>query len=423
MTSKTKDKPATKPLTDAAVRSKSAGTYADGVERGLFLVVTASGVKSWRLRYWVDKKEYVYTLGRFDLGSAEHLGVGEARNAAKQAKTSAKNGIHPKDVKKIAEATKRATTALTFSAVAQEFVEHNVTVNDWSPSTEKGHRYAIAAINQIMGDVPVKQINPDHIKALLKPYQQQETKRPTAERYALSVVKRVLAFAKTSRYVSENVAIGCEGLLSKRKKGGPRSQSNHAAILDPVALGTFLRELEAHPLHSPSWYGLQLLTMLPVRPGELAAMRWDGLDLDNGWWVYVMPKVDKEHRVPLPRQAIVTLRELQQRRMGQAEYVLPSRLDPDKPMHPESMRLLLTKQLGYDVGTVTPHGFRATWRTLGQKPLKIDVDILEMSLGHEVKDPLGRAYNRNDFMEERFVASQLYADWLDELKAKTTDNG
>ncbi|MCY1310538.1 Prophage integrase IntA [compost metagenome] len=136
-----------------------------------------------------------------------------------------------------------------------------------------------------------------------------------------------------------------------------------------------------------------------------------------------MPKVDKEHRVPLPRQAIVTLRELQQRRMGQAEYVLPSRLDPDKPMHPESMRLLLTKQLGYDVGTVTPHGFRATWRTLGQKPLKIDVDILEMSLGHEVKDPLGRAYNRNDFMEERFVASQLYADWLDELKAKTTDNG
>jgi integrase len=165
---------------------------------------------------------------------------------------------------------------------------------------------------------------------------------------------------------------------------------------------------------------MRLQTMLPVRPGELATVRWDDLDLDAGWWVYVMPKVDKQHHVPLPRQAVAILRELQQRRMGQAEYVLPSRLDPDKPMHPESMRLLLTKQLKYDVGTVTCHGFRATWRTCGKKYLKIDPDVLELAMGHETKDPLGRAYNRDDLLPERVEAAQLYADWLDDLRNRDT---
>ncbi|WP_225785749.1 tyrosine-type recombinase/integrase [Pseudomonas sp. Marseille-P9655] len=421
---------AKKPLTDAKVRdTKTPGTYPEGSVRGLSLVITATGARSWRLRYWIDGKEYVHTLGRYYIAKtgmpvpADHMSLVAARAAAEAAKASARQGTHPKEQKKAQQAARKADRELTFRVVAAEFVEHNMTANGWSASTEKGHRYALAAINGIIGDVPVKRVDTDHIKAILRPYQESSPKRPTAERYALSVVKRVLAFAKTSRYISENVATGTEGLLSKRKKGEPRSQTNHAAILDPVELGAFLRKLEAHPLHSPSWYGLRLLTMLPVRPGELASMRWKDLDLEAGWWVYTMPKVSKRHHVPLPQQAVAILQELKQRRMGQAEYVLPSRLDPDKPMHPESMRLLLTEQLGYGVGTVICHGWRATWRTCGKKHLKIDPDVLELAMGHETKDPLGTAYNRDDLLEERTEAAQLYANWLERLKNGDATNG
>ncbi|WP_167665921.1 tyrosine-type recombinase/integrase [Pseudomonas putida] len=421
-------KPPAKPLTDSRVRNLTApGTYPDGTVRGLYLIVSGAGTKSWRLRYWVDGTEHVHTLGRYYIAKTgmplpqDHMGLVEARAAAEAAKAGARAGNHPRDRKKAQQVARKADRELTFRVVAAEFVEHNMTANDWSASTEKGHRYALDAINEIMGGVPVKQIGVEHIKAVLKPYQESKPKRPTAERFAFGVLKRVLAFAKTSKYIGENVAIGSEGLLSKRKKGEPRSQSNHAAILDPVELGVFLRKLEAHPLHSPSWYGMRLQTMLPARPSELASMKWSELDTDSGWWVYVMPKVDKQHRVPLPRQAVAILRELQQRRMGQAEYVLPSRLNPDQPMHPESMRLLLTEQLGYGVGTVTPHGFRATWRTLGKKHLKIDPDVLELAMGHETKDPLGRAYNRDDMLPERAEAAQMYADWLDSLREVTTE--
>lgn len=411
-----------KPLTDKAVRNLKPGAHPDGTVRGLFLIVSETGTRSWRLRYWVDKKEFVHTLGRFYVlkdGAplpAGHMGLQDARRAAEAVKASARDGVHPKAEKQAKAAARRAEQAQTFRAVAASFVEHNLTANGWSASTSQAHRYALAVINGVMGDVPVKQINPDHIREVLQPYQKSNPKRPAAERHAFSVIKRVLDFAKVSRYVDSNIADGCEGLISKRKRGESRTKNHHAAILDPMALGDFLLKLEAHPLRSPSWYGMRLLTLLPSRPSEVASMKWADVDLDAGWWIYTMPKVDKQHRVPLPQQAVAILRELQARRMGQAEYVLPSRLAPDAPMHSESMRLLLTKQLGYDVGSVTPHGFRATWRTCGRRHLKIDADVLELAMGHETKDPLGGAYDRDDLMPERVEALRLYSNWLDQLR-------
>jgi len=407
-----------KPLTDSTVRSAKSGAHPDGTVRGLFLIVTEAGTPSWRLRYWVDGKESVHTLGRYYIlkeGAplpSDHMSLVAARAAAEEVKAGARVGVHPKAAKQAKVAARKAEQAQTFRAVAAEFVAHNLSVNEWSASTEKGHRYALEAINQLMGNEPVKEVGTEHIKAVITHYQGKRT----AQRFAFGVVRRVLDFAKVSQYIASNVADGCEALLPKRKKGEPRAKTHHAALLDPVALGDFLLKLEAHPLHSPSWYGMRLLTLIPSRPSEVATMQWADLNLDAGWWIYTMPKVDKQHCVPLPRQAVEILRELQARRMGQAKHVLPSRLAPGEAMHPESMRLLLTKQLKYDVGSVTPHGFRATWRTLGKKHLKIDPDVLELAMGHETKDPLGGAYNRDDLLPERVEAAHLYANWLDQLR-------
>ncbi|MNM82821.1 putative prophage CPS-53 integrase [compost metagenome] len=407
-----------KPLTDATVRNlKTPGAYPDGTVRGLFLIVTPAGTKSWRLRYWIDKKEFTYTLGVYSLESpppARHLSLGDARMAATAAKSLVTHGQHPKDAQKAVAAARKAEQALTFGAVAQEFIEHTKTVDGWSSSTDDGHRYALKAINAIMGTLPVGEVNVGHIKKVIAHYQG----KPTAQRFAFGVVKRVLNFARISRYAHDNVAVGCEALLPKRRKGESRSQRHHPAIVKVEGLTEFLRRLDAHTPHTVSWYGVRLLTLLPARAVELASMRWE--DLDAGFWVYRMTKVDREHTVPLPRQALAILDELRTRRMGQCEYVLPGR-DPARHLHPNTFRAQMVDQLGYEVGTVSAHGFRASWRTLGQKPLKIDIDVLEMALGHETKDPLGRAYNHNDLLEERVEAAQRWADWLDELRMNTID--
>jgi integrase len=52
--------------------------------------------------------------------------------------------------------------------------------------------------------------------------------------------------------------------------------------------------------------------------------------------------------------------------------------------------------------------------------LKFPVDIVEQQLGHSVKDALGRAYNRTQFLDERRAMMQAWADYLDTLKKSTS---
>ena len=72
--------------------------------------------------------------------------------------------------------------------------------------------------------------------------------------------------------------------------------------------------------------------------------------------------------------------------------------------------------MGFDKETITPHGFRGTLstflNTLGYRP-----DVIEAQLAHKDKNEIRRAYNHADYMEERKVMLQGWADYLDNLKA------
>jgi len=76
------------------------------------------------------------------------------------------------------------------------------------------------------------------------------------------------------------------------------------------------------------------------------------------------------------------------------------------------------KRMGYDTKTqITGHGFRAMARTLLHERLDIDPHIIEHQLAHKVPDALGQAYNRTKFIKQRKAMMQLWADYLDKLKA------
>jgi integrase len=65
---------------------------------------------------------------------------------------------------------------------------------------------------------------------------------------------------------------------------------------------------------------------------------------------------------------------------------------------------------------VTPHGFRATARTILDEVLGFRVDYIEQQLAHAVKDTNGRAYNRTKHLPERMKMMQAWADYLDTLR-------
>jgi integrase len=76
------------------------------------------------------------------------------------------------------------------------------------------------------------------------------------------------------------------------------------------------------------------------------------------------------------------------------------------------------RRLGYDTQKdITGHGFRAMARTILHEELNQKPEVIEHQLAHAVPDALGTAYNRTKFLKERKAMMQLWADYLDKLKA------
>ena len=85
--------------------------------------------------------------------------------------------------------------------------------------------------------------------------------------------------------------------------------------------------------------------------------------------------------------------------------------------------LAALRAIGYTKEQMTGHGFRAMARTLLDEQLGFRIDVIEQQLGHAVKDPLGRAYNRTKHLPERSGMMQTYSNYLDDLKAEAANTG
>jgi integrase len=73
--------------------------------------------------------------------------------------------------------------------------------------------------------------------------------------------------------------------------------------------------------------------------------------------------------------------------------------------------------MGFEKDEMTGHGFRAMARTILDELLQVRPDFIEHQLAHAVRDPNGRAYNRTAFLKERREMMQIWADYLDRLRA------
>jgi integrase len=101
---------------------------------------------------------------------------------------------------------------------------------------------------------------------------------------------------------------------------------------------------------------------------------------------------------------------------GRRALVVPSLRSRDRPISDNTLNAAL-RRLGYAKDVATGHGFRASARTLLDEVLHQRVDLIEHQLAHAVRDPLGRAYNRTAHLPERVRMMQLWADYLDGLRA------
>ncbi len=125
-------------------------------------------------------------------------------------------------------------------------------------------------------------------------------------------------------------------------------------------------------------------------------------------------KMKLPHIVPLSQQAITILNEVKQL-TGNSKFIFPNGRTFSKPLSENGITAALTA-MGFN-GKHSGHGWRATFRTIGDEVLQFRPDFIEHQLAHAVRDPNGRAYNRTAHLAERRKMMQTWADYLDGLRA------
>ena len=189
-----------------------------------------------------------------------------------------------------------------------------------------------------------------------------------------------------------------------------------AAFTEPNDVANFLRAVDAFKGSFTVECALKLAPLVFVRPSELRKACWDEIDLEAAEWRYLVTKTQTEHLVPLSKQVVEILTELKPL-SGHGEWVFMGGHNPRQPMSEAAVNAAL-KRLGFNTQTeITGHGFRAMARTLLHERLNFDPNIIEHQLAHSVPDALGTAYNRTKFIEKRVEMMQVWADYLDKLKA------
>lgn len=197
----------------------------------------------------------------------------------------------------------------------------------------------------------------------------------------------------------------------------PVKSTHFAATTEPAQIAEILRAIDGYEGTLTVRCALRLAPLVFVRPGELRTAEWKDVDLEAAEWRYTVTKTNTAHIVPLSRQAITILQELKPL-TGHGRYVFPSARTPkgDRPMSDNAI-LAALRRAGIPKEEMSGHGFRAAARTILDEVLGVRPDFIEHQLAHAVRDPNGRAYNRTAHLPARHEMMQLWADYLDNLKA------
>lgn len=372
---------------------------------GLFLLLTPSGGKLWRLKYRFDGKEKLLALGQYPAVS-----LADARQRREDARKLLANGQDPAAVKKAVQEAAAVAAASTFEVVAGEWFQKR------KPEWVESHAVSVRGrldnyILPAFGSKPIAEVTAADVRTMLLKIEARGTVE--AAKRVKVICGQVFRYAVAHDLVAHDpsAALKPSELFRKVEK------RHFAAVTDPKELAPLLRSIEGYTGSIETRCALRLLPMLLMRPGELRNLEWSEIDLDAAQINIPAEKMKMRsaHSVPLSRQALAILGEIRPL-TGHGKYVFPSTRSAERPISDNTLNACF-RRMGYDRDTVTAHGFRATARTILDEVLGFRPDIIEHQLAHAVKDPNGRAYNRTAFLEDRRRMMQHWSDYLDGLKA------
>lgn len=371
---------------------------------GLHLEVRPNGSKLWRYRFRRDGVENALALGAYP-----DVSLADARRARDDARALVKQGVNPATARQADKLIQAQANATTFEAVAREWVEKKRA--GWAPYYLKQvESFLSADVYPKIGKMPIADVKAAHLLRILQSVEDRGA--PTVAILIRQWCGAIFRFAVATLRADHDPAAALKGAVH-------RPPVKHHRHLTEDELPKLFRGLRKYRGRRPTMIAVRLLLLNFTRTVELRAARWDEFDLDAALWTVPGQRMKKRrpHAIPLARQSVELLRELQ-KLTGDRDFLFPNTRTSGTPMCATTINRAL-EYLGFKGDEAfSGHGFRGTAATM-LVPRGHAEKVVDLQLAHVEKNAVKRAYFHAELMAERRALLQGWADLLDEIEEKS----
>lgn len=371
---------------------------------GLHLLVNPNGSRIWRLAYRFAGKPKQLSFGPYPT-----VTLVAARQKRDEAKRLLLEGQDPSTARKLERVNAAIAAGNTFALLAAEYVERLERRGAAAATIAKNRWLLETLAGPALGPRPIGEITPVEVLATLQ--QVERSGRRESARRLRAAIGSVFRFAIATLRAENDPTFALKDALERPKV------THRAALTDPEKLGGLMRAIDEYD-GWPTLRSALLFTALTfARPGEVRGARWGEVDVERATWSIPAErmKMRRPHVVPLSRQTLAVLADIRPL-TGASELIFPSIRSNKKLLSENAMNSAL-RRMGFTQEEMTSHGFRAAASSIlnekGHSP-----DVIEAALGHLDSNEVRRAYNRATYWPERVVLMQVWADLLDEFRAR-----
>lgn len=253
----------------------------------------------------------------------------------------------------------------------------------------------------ILGHKSVSEITSADVLDVLVPIW--STHRPTA----LKVRQRVSAVMKWATAQGHRGDDPAGDTITEALPQGGHTTTHRRALpfAEVGAAIATIRDSGAWPATKDAF---EFLTLTAGRSKEVRLAEWEEIDLDTATWTIPAShmKMNREHRVPLSRQALAVVEAARGEATELTGLIFPSQ--HGKALTDSTISKLVREN---EIGCV-PHGMRSSFRDWAAECSSVDPQIADHAIAHVVGSASERAYRRTDFFDKRRTLMQEWADYV-----------
>jgi integrase len=405
--------------------------------RGLRIRIRGDSVEfQHRYTHPLTKNKIEMTLGNY----ANGYSLEQARQAHRDNLVLIGQGIDPKTYREQQTAKQAHALDNTFKAVAMDWLNEQTNNPDHvlAEQTLKNWGFLLEPLIKELGSQPVDTITTPQVLKLLKQVQKTHIQKGNRVK---GIASRIFAHAVINGLISHNPVTAVKEARALK----PTRQRHHPALTTPADFAELLKEIEALPDDDRYFVKpvLQLLALTFARIGDVCSMKWADIDLQGKTWTFE-PQKGKNRSdmvdslvIPLAPQSIAILKRMH-RITGGMDYVFyTGKRKKADYFDPQQVNKLLNNETSIEMNKAgigkdfcgrgyfdvhSPHGFRASAKTMLMERLGYSHLLTEIQSGHKMPDTYGNTYNRMEAIKERVKMMNDWANYLDDLKAGKIDN-